>query len=129
MLFLFGVIFFCSTQFCHQTRLTLSADLFDEFVHSSSDKEIHFSIKFLSLYDCLRLFGISNDTTTAIMSFSVSYCISCLQIVVHVRLFKIKCEEAIFKLSLEESGALTICDISTVLSEEVTFSSFQCFVV
>eukprot|EP01040_Poterioochromonas_malhamensis_P005473 gene5473-5876_t len=83
-----------------QSRITLPAQLFDEY--SCSHENITFVVKLSSLLDCLRLFGSQETITTSISYTSV---------------------ESILKISLEESGILTICEINCLYVEE--FDSIQ----
>ncbi len=112
-----------------QARLTLEAELFDEYrcrstinsnnnsrqpeeeATGNSDEHVKLALNLCGLLDCLQLFG-SSDTTAATMTYDTS--------------------DELFRLSLEEGGILTTCELNAMHldseSEEdhgVLFQSFQ----
>lgn len=94
-----------------QARATLPAELFEEYIFESRgpegrennlserDRVVQFSINLTVLLDCMQLFGSSSESTSATMTYSNL--------------------DASFKISLEESGVLTTCDIATLEPDDV----------
>ena len=79
-----------------QAHISLSPELFEEFTCDSPS--IRFIVNLTVFIDCLHLFGSSHDTTSASMSYSS--------------------EDALFRLSLEEAGVVTTCDITTLYQDD-----------
>jgi len=79
-----------------QARLSLPADLFDDYMCSTASS-VQLSLNLTTLLDCMQLFG-SSDTAAATMTYST--------------------EDATFRLSLEDSGILTTCELSGMYHEE-----------
>jgi hypothetical protein len=73
-----------------QARLTLQADHFDEYAYESPNDTVKLSLNLTALLDCLQLFG-SSDSAASTMTYSA--------------------DDAIFRLSLEDSGILTTCEL------------------
>jgi hypothetical protein len=96
-----------------QARLTLSADLFDDYqcgvcTRNTSDMQtndevkddddtVKLSLNLVGLLDCLQLFG-SSDTAAATMTYQPM--------------------DALFRLSLEEGGILTTCDLNSLYVDD-----------
>jgi len=79
--------------------MNLAANLFDGYYCNAAENALKLSLNLTTLLDCLQLFGSSSENTSATITYSE--------------------ESAVFKLSLEESGVLTTCEISTLLLDEV----------
>lgn len=98
-----------------QARAILQAQLFEEYTLndpnvSEVDANLKFALSLTTLLDCLQLFGSSSDNTSATMTYLVPS-----------SLFTSDTDqesEATFKISLEESGVLTTCEM-LCLSREV----------
>ena len=87
-------------------RANLSSSIFDEYKFQSSDESsIFLSVYLNTVVDCLNLFGSVSENTTLSMSYDSV--------------------DTDFKLSLEESGVLTTCDISTLEVSEEYDGGFQ----
>lgn len=81
-----------------QARITLQEELFEEFLYAASEDEtIGFVVNLNVFLDCLCLFGISSENITATMSYST--------------------KDEIFRISLEELGVVTTCDISALYQD------------
>jgi hypothetical protein len=81
---------------CVQGRVSIGLELFEEFY---CDVEgVTFTVSLSNFIDCLKLFGTSLDTTTAALSFSRA--------------------DALFKISLEETQVVTICELSTLFADD-----------
>lgn len=74
----------------------MDSELFEEYV--CTDETVRLVLNLTTLLDCLQIFGTSSETTTATMTYSAS--------------------DAIFRLSLEEMGVVTTCDISAMYHED-----------
>jgi hypothetical protein len=90
-----------------QASAVLKAELFDEFI---CDTEAELALNLATLLECLLLFGASSDTTTATLTYSS--------------------EDAIFRLSLQDMGIMTSCDLTALQSnfdggEGGLFTDFQ----
>jgi hypothetical protein len=82
-----------------QARITLQEELFEEFLCAASeDESISFVVNLNVFLDCLSLFGISSENIAATMSYST--------------------RDEIFRISLEELGVITTCDISALYRDE-----------
>ena len=79
-----------------QARLTLPADLFEDYFCSAATA-VQLSLNLTTLLDCMQLFGAS-DTAAATMTYST--------------------EDAVFRLSLEDAGILTTCELSGMYHDE-----------
>eukprot|EP01033_Poteriospumella_lacustris_P003834 gene3834-2721_t len=79
-----------------QGRISVGLPLFREF-YCDADGVV-FSVSLAVLVDCLKLFGAAVDSTSATLSFSRT--------------------DAVLKVSLEETGLITICEISTLHTED-----------
>mmetsp|Transcript_23496 Transcript_23496/g.39863 ORF Transcript_23496/g.39863 Transcript_23496/m.39863 type:complete len:276 (-) Transcript_23496:344-1171(-) len=91
-----------------QARATMQAGLFEEFIfesgqqHESSGRAeggMHFCINLTTLLDCLLLFGSTSESTAATLTYSSL--------------------DALFKISLEEAGVLTTCELVTLERDDV----------
>mmetsp|Transcript_11100 Transcript_11100/g.16908 ORF Transcript_11100/g.16908 Transcript_11100/m.16908 type:complete len:312 (+) Transcript_11100:74-1009(+) len=95
----------------YQARAILQASMFEDYVFEDAQSlparnndddldqdPIRFAVNLTMLLDCLQLFGPTSDTTAATMTYSK--------------------EEELFKISLEESGVLTTCDITCLTAED-----------
>ena len=78
-------------------RASLQSALFDDY-YCSCTTTINFSLNLTTVLDCLLLFGTSSDSTAIDITYNTS--------------------DATFKLSLEDSGVLTICDIFTLADDD-----------
>lgn len=77
----------------------LQRELFDTF-ECNSNTAITFGINIATLLDCLQIFGCSTENkSSATMSYNS--------------------RNALFKVSLVESGVLTMCDICTLYTEDL----------
>ena len=85
-----------------QARLNLQADLFDNFICDADS--VHLSINLSTLLECLQLFG-GSETTAVTMTYSSA--------------------DAMFRLSLEDSGILTTCDIASMFTGEDQLEELQ----
>lgn len=77
-----------------QASADLKADLFEEFI---CEEDVEMTLNLSTLLDCLQLFG-SSDSTTATMTYSS--------------------EDAMFRLSLQDSGVMTTCDLTAMHQED-----------
>lgn len=77
-----------------QASADLKADLFEEYICES---DVHLALNLTTLLECLLLFGSSSDNTVATMTYSA--------------------EDAMFRLSLQEQGIMTSCDLTAMYSE------------
>jgi hypothetical protein len=89
------IIFTSNKSKSLEARITWNSILFDDYIcnHDSIKLCINLNI----LIDCLLLFGNTSDTILASFSYSSN--------------------ESIFKLSLEESGIITTCDITCLYND------------
>jgi hypothetical protein len=82
---------------CTQARASLSMELFDNYVvdgiAAENGESIRISLHLPKLIDCLQLFG-GSDSTTVNMSYSTA--------------------DNLFRVTLEDSGIITTCDITTL---------------
>ena len=88
-----------------QARLTLSADLFEEYEctplppregetkEDEEDEGVRLSLSLVGLLDCLQLFGASEGASAS---------------------FAYDSADALFRLSMEEAGILTTCDLQAL---------------
>jgi hypothetical protein len=89
-----------------QARATLSLDLFDNYIvegvgveqEEEEAEPIQVSLHLSKLIDCLLLFG-SSESTTVNLSYSTL--------------------DSIFRVTLEDSGIVTTCDIATLSLEDL----------
>ena len=79
-----------------RASVSLPADLFDDYMCSTTNA-VQLSLNLCTLLDCMQLFGAS-DTAAATLTYSS--------------------EDATFRLSLEDSGILTACELSGMYHEE-----------
>ena len=87
-------------------RANLSSSIFDEYkFHSPDESPIFLSVYLNTVVECLNLFGSVSENTTLSMSYDSI--------------------DTDFKLSLEESGVLTTCDVSTLEVNEEYDGGFQ----
>ena len=75
-----------------QARASLQEDIFEDF--SCDADVINFTVNLSTLLSCLNLHGQTSEIITASFYYSS--------------------EEAIFKLTLEESGILSVCEMNTI---------------
>jgi hypothetical protein len=124
-----------------QARVGFQADLFEEYICDA--ESIKFAINLTILIDCLHLFGTSSDTTTAILSYSVSIIrsqahrtafssfYSLMAAFDPAYLLLLYCSlvsfcvsrhrqsaDALLKVSLEDAGVVTTCDICSLYSDD-----------
>lgn len=83
----------------YQARAILKPEIFEDYVfeNTESDEPMKFSLSLSILLDCLQIFGPSTENITATMTYSSA--------------------DEYFKVSLEESGVLTTCDIMCLAGE------------
>lgn len=87
-------------------RANLSSSVFDDYkFHSFDEAPIFLSVYLNTVVECLNLFGSVAENTTLSMNYDNV--------------------DTDFKLSLEESGVLTTCDISTLEVDDEYDGSFQ----
>jgi len=79
-----------------EARVNWNSELFEEY--TCNDDSIKLTINMTTFLDCLLLFGSASDTIIASFSYSSI--------------------ESIFKLSLEESGVITTCDVNCIYNDE-----------
>lgn len=97
---------------CTQARASLSMELFDDYVVdgivAGRGESIRISLHLPKLIDCLLLFG-GSDSTTVNMSYSTS--------------------DNLFRVTLEDSGIITTCDITTLHLEDLELEDGSLFSV
>jgi hypothetical protein len=81
-----------------QARVNLQSQLFESFTLSESDS-VKFVVNLHLLLECLHLYGTGIATETVTSTFFHS------------------ARDATFKLTLEDSGVVTVCDINTLYDE------------
>lgn len=101
----------CGKGKAYQARAILRPEIFEEYIceNFSSEDPLKFSLNLAILMDCLTLFGPSTDNISTTMTYSVSTITRANPIQVTR---PVKTREGFFKLSLEEAGVLTTCEVT-----------------
>ena len=96
---------------CTQARASICMELFDTYRvdgNAADEESLRISLHLPKLIDCLQLFG-GSDTTVVNMSYSTA--------------------DNIFRVTLEDSGIVTSCDITTLCLEDLELENGSLFSV
>ena len=91
---------------CTQARASICMELFSNYIVEADENPVRISLHLTQLIDCLQLFG-GSDTTIVNMSYSTV--------------------DNIFRVTLEDSGIVTSCDITTLSLEDIELEDSSLF--